>query len=566
MDRLLLLSTLLFTACAGLEDTLEVGDEEPAADAATGSVPYIGSADDWFFEIDGDYGSVIDNRSPNNGGHNLDANEVTDGGVTTWGNRDYGNCTHWTHTATAPYMGSQAYSVFCTAPGDPNVIKGRSEQHFLTDWRPGIDNARSLSLAFRLRGVPTIPTSAGGGFIAQLHGEGIPFILRWEAVPNEGYFLRAEVRYDWKSPYDFTVTELSPPHFYSVPITPDTWNRVMIGIDLRLSTTECPGSIGEDTTISIMRMDNATGLWEPAVTRVGRIGNRWIHTIGVDYGQCAPVANHTNNFKVGQYVVYSQSTVDFDNISYGKRWSNITKNRLIGYQKSVLRLPFEGTAATAVQDRSYTFNGGTAGDPISDYDNDATIVGSARVFPSGVNGSSMRFPGTAGSYVKVPIDAGARDDFDVGNYMTVSAWFRTTTTPSGNKGLVMIDEFSTSWKLLLYMKGNSISFGVRHPRTYSRLDHEFTNGRYSDDAWHLVTGTYNRFAPDGHRIKLYIDGQRVMQGAGYDLPILRGDNQLVVGKYSVDGFFQGYIDDVGLFNFAMTDQEVNALWLRRGAP
>lgn len=150
--------------------------------------------------------------------------------------------------------------------------------------------------------------------------------------------------------------------------------------------------------------------------------------------------------------------------------------------------------------------------------------------------------------------------------MTVSAWFRTTSTPSENKGLVMIDEFSTSWKLLLYMKGIGIAFGVRHPGTYSRLDHSFPLGRYADNQWHLVTGTYNRFAPVGQRIKLYIDGQKVMEGAGADLPILRGDNQLVVGKYSVGGFFQGDIDDVGLFNYTMTDEDVESLWLKRGAP
>lgn len=147
---------------------------------------------------------------------------------------------------------------------------------------------------------------------------------------------------------------------------------------------------------------------------------------------------------------------------------------------------------------------------------------------TGGNGRALRFPGTAGNYVRVPIGANAIDDFDVGNYMTVSAWFRTAATP-----------------------------------TYSRLDHAFAPGRYADNLWHLATDTHNRFGPDGRRIKLYIDGEKVMEGAGAGLPILRGENQLVVGKYSVGGFFQGDIDDT------MTGAEVKRLWqerLKRGAP
>ena len=102
--------------------------------------------------------------------------------------------------------------------------------------------------------------------------------------------------------------------------------------------------------------------------------------------------------------------------------------------------------------------------------------------------------------------------------------------------------------------------------TYSRLDHGFPLGRYADNKWHLVTGTFNRFAPDGQRVKLYVDGVKVMEAAGHDLPILRGENRLVVGKSSIRGYFQGDIDDVGLFNYTMTDEDVQSLWLERGAP
>ncbi len=289
----------------------------------------------------------------------------------------------------------------------------------------------------------------------------------------------------------------------------------------------------------------------------GQVGYRYSD----ETGDCREGGALEYQWKVGEYTVTHLNELDFDNVAYGKRWNDITKNRLIGYKKSVLRLPFEELWGQLVVDRSWTWNGGVSGDPTKDYDNNGTIVGAVLRNSYGVNRHSLRFDGS--NFVEVPIDT---TDFDVGNYMTVSAWFRTRALPIDNKGLVMIDEYGSTWKTLLYTSRNSVSFGVRHAGTYSRLDHIVRIGRYADNQWHLVTGTFNRFAADGQRIKLYIDGVKVLESVGKDLPVLRGDNRLTVGKFSVDGYFVGDIDDVGLFNYAMTKKDVANLWLRRGAP
>lgn len=507
------------------------------------------SPDQWFYEIDGDYGSIIDDT-------------ISDGGVTTESARE--NCGGWVHTDLAPYMGRRAYSVGCLFSPD---ITLRSEQHFLQGWRAGEDSARFLSFAVRLRHVSEAWMGPGGGWIAQLHGNGLPFNLVWVAEPDAGYSLWAGAKYDEQQ--EIGTFETRQPYLNLGRIEPDRWTRVLIHIDLSKGTGKCPNAINNAAFWSVALMDNATGLWGEPVRYDGQMGNPFFELSEGDSFKCDGL---TYNFKIGQYVVATTHSLDYDNISYGKRWINITKNHLIGYQKSVLRLSFEEpTASRRVEDRSYTWNGGAKGDPVSDYDNDGAIMGRVTRVPDGVKGRALRFPGKSGpdmpdSYVRVPINADTLDDFDVGNYMTVSAWFRTKSTPPDNKGLVMIDEFSDTWKLLLYMRGDGIAFGVGHPGAYSRLDLAFPRGRYADNEWHLVTGTYNRFAPDGQRIKLYIDGEKVMEGAGSELPILRGDNQLVVGKYSVDGFFQGDIDDVGLFNYAMTDAQVASLWLRPGEP
>jgi len=580
--------------------------------AACALCPNAGAADVLtpdrsFGEFDGEYES---NFVVNAAG----IAEIEERGITTMGVRE--NCDDWKYTGDAPYMGLRAYSVRCVGnpflgfPGAPEALSKmvvRSEQHFLQGLRPGEDSQRSLSFAFRLTGVDPVPRAnsvtggAGSGWIAQLHGEGLPFILAWQAyatarpsedptenIPEPGYYLYAGAKYH-KEVLDKKGRHAKPERKYEQRqpykllgrLTPGTWVRVMIQVNLRKRIGhECPDTIGDESNWTVALMDNATGLWGTPLEYPFLTGQRLGNSYEVEgeapnetRGPCLPPAKQSYNFKIGQYVVLETNQADYDNVSYGKRWIHITKNHLIGYKKSVLRLPFEETSqqsiARRVEDRSYTRNNGSAGDPTSDYNNDGVILGSVSRIATDVNGRALHFPGTAGSYVKVPIDPTVRDDFDVGNYMTVSTWFRTDATPDENKGLVMIDEFSDRWKLLLYMKGNGLAFGVRHrvvtgqPGIYSRLDHAFPSGRYSDCRWHLVTGTFNRFAPDGMRVKLYIDGEKVMEGAGNDLPILRGEKQLVVGKYSEGGFFRGDIDDVGLFNYTMTGAEVRGLWQER---
>jgi hypothetical protein len=80
----------------------------------------------------------------------------------------------------------------------------------------------------------------------------------------------------------------------------------------------------------------------------------------------------------------------------------------------------------------------------------------------------------------------------------------------------------------------------------------------NDDKWHFVTGSYNRWAKDGQRLKLYLDGKLVSAAIGADKPIWRGDNYLYVGKFS-GGYFRGSIDEAMMFNFELSPAQVQAL-------
>lgn len=509
-----------------------------------------------FAEIDGDYGSIIFDTKPKAANSpELDAYEVTDVGVTTWGRRDYELCSQWSHERYAPYMGSQSYTMSC--PGSTESVR-RTEQMLVNDWYPGTDSRRTISLAMRVRNLAD--GVAGSGFFMQLRQDNHSpaFRLKWVSDENgnlivDGFVLRDRLEGN-TSVYEYE-------RIFEVPIEEDVWQRFMVSIDPGPATgsEECPQGLGDNGTITVWKMNNATGEWEqPMPTYHGRIGFLW--RAGTD--DCLAGADLSYQVKVGEYSVQKDNTLDLDNVSYGKRWNDITKNRLVGYKKSVLRLRFEETG-TSVYDDSWTWNGGVAGDPTRDYDNDGTISGTAaRTMDDPVNGKNLYLNGS--SHVTVPIDP---VDFDLGNYMTVSTWFKTQDLTDVNRGLVMIDEYSTNWKVLLYASNRGVSYGVKHPGgAYSRLDHIVPLNQYNDNKWHHVAATFNRFAADGKRIKLYIDGIKVMEREGLDLPIIRGEQRLVVGKFTTANFFKGFLDDVGLFNYAMTEEDVESLYLERGAP
>jgi hypothetical protein len=533
------------------------------------------------FELDGDYGSSLGHYR-DNGNHPHDALDIKDGGYTTMGALDDANCTHWAHAMSNPYMGAQYYSVYCGFNRAGEVR--RSEQQVLIDLTGGNDNKRYFTFAFRLNGVPANPADGLGAYLSQWHQAGdMPPPLRLSFTTRAGkYYFNLGIRHDVEDSSTTCHLEseaigyLEDTDTYTTEIAPLEWHRVLVAFDPGplIDGTGCNDCLGTSGSVTAYLMNNETGAWEIVeAPYTGRVG--WAYNAVDSDGNgtketCVHTRRSDQSFEwmVGQYWASDNLgfATEYDNIAYGKRWVSITKNHLVGYQKSVLRYSFQ-ESSTAVADTSYVWNGGVAGDTTKDYNNDGTVMdsdgttGTRHVTPGLSNTNAIWLDGT--QYVRTPIDA---TDFDFGNYVTVSAWFKTIDHPTTNRGLVMIDEFSSDWKLLLYGSDNFLSFGVRHPdNTYSRADYSFPAGTYNNGQWHHVVGVFNRFSPD-MRVKLYVDGDLVADAVGAFKPIWRGNDRLVVGKFTTANFFKGAIDEVQLFNYPMTDDDVYSLYLERGTP
>jgi len=535
----------------------------------------------WYFEIDADYDSVL-GPLESNVSHSLPSRTITDGEApnrhTTYAPRqglrtDYDHlpaCSSWFHQSSYSYMGAQSYRVTAQYPGrrtlgDDDEQTRRSEQMLLEDWYTGPDSTRYFTLAFRFN-VINGPPQESGGYIAQWHhGHEAPpaMMLAWEYEPQTGiYYLRSGVYSD--SPTDNRIyTEL-----FRNEATPGVWHRMLFRVNPgpgqgQIGCAQCPDDNG---SVTAWMMNNLTGDWEEWCDETVQFGYHyewtpvWYESGLINYNPVRSLRvgdNLSYQWKVGHYVNETDHIIlDYDNVAYGKRWNAITKNKLIGYRKSVLNLRFNEKKGAIAGDSCWDWNGGQPTDPTKDYNNDGMLSGSVGWSATGVGspGRSLYF---SGGSVQVPVDT---TDFDFGNYVTVSAWFKTTANAAQPQGILCIDDDEDTGKLYLARSENRISFGVKHPdRSYSQVIYNHESGLYEDGLWHHVVGTFNRFTDDNRRVKLYIDGERVLQREGHDKPILRGDHVLTVGNLAGSSHFFGHIDEVNVLNYTMTDEEVAEL-------
>ena len=154
---------------------------------------------------------------------------------------------------------------------------------------------------------------------------------------------------------------------------------------------------------------------------------------------------------------------------------------------------------------------------------------------------------------------------NVGRQVTIVFWMKADPdNPLDNyQGLVTSDFYH-----LEISDGINFVISTAHGRPYTET--KFANGGHgpmiSSGVWHHVAGTY-----DGTKLQLYIDGEpsgKPMRHKGA-ISSMGPDSFVAIG--SEDGrtsdpgcvgnrYFRGYIDDVGIFNRALSAGEIASIY------
>jgi hypothetical protein len=153
------------------------------------------------------------------------------------------------------------------------------------------------------------------------------------------------------------------------------------------------------------------------------------------------------------------------------------------------------------------------------------------------------------------IDCGSDDRFNITGEITVSAWIKVAAFD--RRWQAIVTKGDTAWRLQRDGDENNVYFactGVQVPNSTRGEVHG--NISVNDGHWHHTVGVYNR-----GKLYLFVDGEldNSVVASGYisqnDLPVLIGENAETMGRE-----WNGLIDDVRIYSYALTGQEVRELY------
>ncbi|MCP5096231.1 MAG: LamG domain-containing protein, partial [Chloroflexi bacterium] len=195
---------------------------------------------------------------------------------------------------------------------------------------------------------------------------------------------------------------------------------------------------------------------------------------------------------------------------------------------------------------SFEEGSGTTAVDVTGNGHDGTLNGQIAWSTDTENGSSyaLEFDGVD-DYVEIPNES----DFDL-NVLSVAFWVKVDAFTTNWQG--MVTKGDGAWRVHRCGGNQTISFGTSGLSNGDMC----SNTTFNDGQWHHVVAVY-----DGSTKSLYVDGvldtSLAVTGSvnTNDYPVMIGDNAQRGGRN-----FGGWIDDVKIYDQALSDSDVAALY------
>ncbi|MBI4136714.1 DUF2341 domain-containing protein [Candidatus Roizmanbacteria bacterium] len=205
----------------------------------------------------------------------------------------------------------------------------------------------------------------------------------------------------------------------------------------------------------------------------------------------------------------------------------------------------EGTG-TSANDTTGNSNTGTLGSG-----------NSAPVWSSGIQGNSLKFDG-----INDIVSATDSDSF-TGSTLSWEFWMKANTGMSGAKHMInkyVAASSQRSWTVL-YNGGSSIGITLSSDGTNNAQSASTTLP--TEGVWHHIAITYN-----AGTVTFYFDGIRESQATNSQTTTFNNSNVVKIGASgdtTPSGFFDGFLDQVRIYNYVRTPEQV-AWSYSKGAP
>jgi hypothetical protein len=147
------------------------------------------------------------------------------------------------------------------------------------------------------------------------------------------------------------------------------------------------------------------------------------------------------------------------------------------------------------------------------------------------------------------------------NRLTLSVWVKIPSNYNGNNGIGPIIRARFYGYILWFDSSNGSIIHILHHNSSTATTTNTTNN-INDNQWHQIVGTF-----DGTNNKLYLDGQLISTDTTTALSNLYylSDGPVVFGRdgnnpSTATAMYQGWIDDIGIWNRALSQQEITNLY------
>ena len=181
------------------------------------------------------------------------------------------------------------------------------------------------------------------------------------------------------------------------------------------------------------------------------------------------------------------------------------------------------------------------------------VVGKANWAPEqGRIGGAMEFDGT-----NTFINCGRAPEFDFRDGMTVSAWIKVREFNKTWQAIVTKGD--TAWRLQREQDSGMVTFSFNTGAEAESADQNLVSlvskQKVDDGQWHHLVGVV-----DGRRAALYVDGE--LSASADAKPIAQNSAPVMIGCNSTayERRFNGWIDDVRLYGYGLSEAEVQALY------
>jgi hypothetical protein len=210
-------------------------------------------------------------------------------------------------------------------------------------------------------------------------------------------------------------------------------------------------------------------------------------------------------------------------------------------QKPILDLNFDEGQGPIAYDASGNNNHGTLVSGTTGTNTTPTMMWDK----GGKKGGAMEFDGTD-DIINMGI-------LDIKSWSSISTslWFNASSLPGYRRMLSM--RYSAADDIRIYHNVDDSTLRVEFDDgTVSGVSYPFND----INNWHHVVSTY-----DGKTIRMYLDGEEVGSPATdiFNFSGMSGDT-FIGGQYGVQNIFNGLIDEVKIYNYALSEDEIKTLY------